>query len=144
MSATLGRPGMIPKWLFNSVPLPSMIDDEFIYTQTIESDVRPDGGPCLLAFSVKAFELYQILDDVLTEVYLTSMRDEDFENKLTHLLAIDGKLQAWKESLPSHLQYPPNANLDPIVDRQVTVLRIRLVDYGSYFWPYSTHITIVQ
>ncbi|PYI01192.1 hypothetical protein BO78DRAFT_391298 [Aspergillus sclerotiicarbonarius CBS 121057] len=126
LSATLGRPGMIPKWLFTSVPLPSMIDDEFFDTQADGSDTRPDGKPCILAFSVKAFELYLILDDILVEIYLNSNHDIDVNSKLTSTLEIDSKIQAWKGSLPNHLQYTPSARNDgSIVHRQATILRIR-------------------
>ncbi|KAB8207172.1 fungal-specific transcription factor domain-containing protein [Aspergillus parasiticus] len=125
LSATFGRPGMIPKWLFNSIPLPSMIDDEFFGTQTEGSASRPDGRPCILAFAVKAFEFYQILDDILINIYLTSTRQDEFETKLTHIFEIDGKIHGWKQSLPGHLQYPPNGNGDATVNRQMIVLRIR-------------------
>ncbi|GAT24927.1 C6 transcription factor [Aspergillus luchuensis] len=77
LSSTLGRPGMIPKWLFNSVPLPSMIDDEFFETQDIGSPIRPDGQPCIMAGAVKAMELYQILDEVLVDLYLNPNDSED-------------------------------------------------------------------
>lgn len=60
-----------------------MIDDEFLHVQTEGSHSRPDGRPCIMAFTVKAVELYQILDDVLVGLYLTSTREEELESKLT-------------------------------------------------------------
>ncbi|KAI9043848.1 fungal specific transcription factor domain-containing protein [Aspergillus affinis] len=85
LSATLGRPGMIPKWLFNSIPFLSMIDDEFFETQLEGSEKRPDGNPYTLAFAGKAFELYQILDDILLEIYLTSKKEAGFEANLPNI-----------------------------------------------------------
>ncbi|RAL13334.1 fungal specific transcription factor domain-containing protein [Aspergillus homomorphus CBS 101889] len=127
MSATLGRPGMIPKWLFNSVPLPAMIDDEFLDVQTTSSAIRPDGKPCTLAFTVKAFELYQLFDDILHKIYLSSTGGEDFENKLIPALDFDREIQAWEDSLPSHLHYHSSTTRDGLIDRQATILRIRLL-----------------
>ncbi|KAE8360842.1 fungal-specific transcription factor domain-containing protein [Aspergillus caelatus] len=125
LSATFGRPGMIPNWLFSSVPLPSMIDDEFFEAQTEGSERRPDGQPCIMAFLGKAIELYRILDDVLVELYLTcSPREEGIESKLPHILEIDSRIQSWSKSLPGHLQIHTAATGNTILDRQATVLRI--------------------
>ncbi|CAG7946564.1 unnamed protein product [Penicillium salamii] len=127
LSSTLGRPGMIPSWLFNSIPLPSMIDDEFFPTQTESSSLRPDGRPCRMAFVVKAMELYHILDEILVELYLKAIPREDPESKLSNILRIDSRLQAWKISLPRHL-YPHCAcEDDKIIKRQAVVLRVRFL-----------------
>lgn len=80
-----------------------------------------------MAFTVKAVELYQILDDVLVGLYLTSTREEELESKLTHILEIDGKIKAWKRFLPDHLQIQSTGKGDAISDRQATDLWIRLV-----------------
>ncbi|KAK9364943.1 fungal-specific transcription factor domain-containing protein [Lipomyces kononenkoae] len=127
LSATFGRPGMIPKWLFNSVPLPSMIDDEFFETQRESSTMRPDGQPCIMAFPVKAMELYQILDDILVSLYLTSTRDEELESKLTQMLELDGRIQAWNRSLPDHLRSHSAVKGDAVLERQAIILRVRFL-----------------
>ncbi|PYH87115.1 hypothetical protein BO82DRAFT_349623 [Aspergillus uvarum CBS 121591] len=127
MSATLGRPGMIPSWLFNSVSLPAMIDDEFIDTQATSSALRPDGKPCILAFAVKAFELYQLFDKILQKIYLGPNGGEDYENKLIPILEFDREIQAWEDSLPVHLRYHSSMTRDALTDRQAIVLRIRLL-----------------
>ena len=127
LSSTLGRPGMIPKWLFSSVPLPSMLDDVFFEAQTDDSPIRPDGRPCRMAFFVKAVELYQILDEILVGLYLKTARNEDMESKLVHILEIDSKLQAWNKSLPEHLRPRHAAGNDEISKRQAIVLRVRSV-----------------
>ncbi|KAE8380435.1 fungal-specific transcription factor domain-containing protein [Aspergillus bertholletiae] len=131
LSATLGRPGMIPKWLFNSVPLPSMIDDEFFETQTEGSILRPDGRPCIMAFTVKAMEFYQILDDILVTLYLKPDKDERFESKLTHILEIDARIQDWNKSLPDHLRAQSVTPRNGILGKQATVLRLRLAATGN-------------
>ncbi|KAE8421008.1 fungal-specific transcription factor domain-containing protein [Aspergillus pseudocaelatus] len=125
LSATFGRPVMIPKWLFNSVPLPSMINNQFFGTQTEGSVLRPDGRPCVMAFAVKAMEFYQIVDDILVNLYLNSTKDDRCEGKLTHILAIDARIQTWNKSLPDHLRTQSVALSNSIFDKQAIVLRIR-------------------
>ncbi|KAE8358215.1 fungal-specific transcription factor domain-containing protein [Aspergillus caelatus] len=125
LSATFGRPVMIPKWLFNSVPLPSMINNQFFGTQTEGSVLRPDGRPCVMAFAVKAMEFYQILDDILVNLYLNSTKDDRCEGKLTHILAIDARIQTWNKSLPDHLRAQSVALSNSIFDKQAIVSRIR-------------------
>ncbi|KAL4737931.1 hypothetical protein BDV11DRAFT_206398 [Aspergillus similis] len=112
LSSTLGRPGMIPKWLFNSVPLPSMMTN---------------GQPCIMAGAVKALELYQILDEVLVDLYLKSSDPEDTERRLMQILEIDSKPQIWNRSLPEHLQFITTAKRDFLMERQATVLRARFL-----------------
>lgn len=121
---------MIPKWLFDTIPLPSMIDDELLETQEKGSPLRPDGRPCKLAFSVKAMELYQILDDILLDFYLRSARSEDTRNEgvekmLIRILEIDSKLQAWNKSLPEYLQTQNLSEEDDVLKRQSIVLKVR-------------------
>ncbi|GKZ51933.1 hypothetical protein AbraIFM66951_008318 [Aspergillus brasiliensis] len=70
ISVTLGRPSMIPRALPNPAPLPSMIDDEFFEVQTEGSAMRPDGRPCNMSFAVKTLELYEIMNDVLVDLYM--------------------------------------------------------------------------
>ncbi|KAB8225696.1 fungal-specific transcription factor domain-containing protein [Aspergillus novoparasiticus] len=127
LSATFGRPGMIQKWLFHSTPLPSMIDDEFFDAQEQGSEIRPDGRPCTIAFTVKAIELYQILDDLLVYLYLTPPRNEQQETRLTHILELDGRIQRWRSSLPQHLRNQSAPGGDAVLQRQAIVLRIRFL-----------------
>lgn len=104
-----------------------MIDDEFFETQDIGSPIRPDGQPCIMAGAVKAMELYQILDEVLVDLYLNPNDSEDTKRRLIRILEIDSKLQMWNKSLPEHLQLGATATRDFLVERQATVLRARLV-----------------
>lgn len=102
-----------------------MIDDQFFETQVIGSPLRPDGRPCTMACVVKAMELYQILDEILVDLYLKTSKDEDIEIKLMHILQIDAKLVAWNKSLPDFLLPQNAAKYDSIVSRQAIVLRAR-------------------
>lgn len=104
-----------------------MIDDEFFETQGIGSPIRPDGQPCIMAGAVKAMELYQILDEVLVDLYLNANDSEDTKHRLIRILEIDSKLQMWNRSLPEHLRLEATATRDFLVERQATVLRARLV-----------------
>lgn len=102
-----------------------MIDDDFFETLTEGSPIRPDGRPCMMAFAVKAIELYQILDDILVNLYLTPTKDEELDRKLNQILEFDGRIHAWNKSLPEHLRIQSATRNDPILLRQATVLRIR-------------------
>ncbi|KAK1252000.1 hypothetical protein MKX08_003187, partial [Trichoderma sp. CBMAI-0020] len=70
MSMTFGRPSMIANWLFDAVPLPVMIDDDFLDSQSEPSITRPDGGTPRIAFFIKSVELYSIVNDCLLELYM--------------------------------------------------------------------------
>lgn len=102
-----------------------MIDDEFFEKQDEGSPIRPDRKPCIMAFIVKAMELYRILDDILINLYLTPPGIEQQEMRLTHILELDGRIQDWRKSLPLHLQHDPAPENDPLLRRQAMVLRIR-------------------
>ncbi|GKZ36797.1 hypothetical protein AbraIFM66950_008029 [Aspergillus brasiliensis] len=78
ISVTLGRPSMIPRALPNPAPLPSMIDDEFFEAQTEGSATRPDGRPCNMSFAVKTLELYEIMNDVLVDLYMDASQTDIF------------------------------------------------------------------
>ena len=126
---TFGRPSMIARWLPENVtvPLPSMIDDEFLDSQAESAATRPDGRPTILAFFIKSLELYDIVNDILLELYQGSA---DTTSKETHhlvaVLQFDDRLLAWLKSLPAHLQYE---NHDPkealVYERSRIVLRAR-------------------
>ena len=103
-----------------------MLDDEVLDTQGLESQAGLDSKPSVMAFTVKAFELYQILDNVLLEMYLAPTQ-ERFDDKLIQILNMDKKLLDWKKSLPIHLHTQQEGNLEPIFNRQATVLKIRSV-----------------
>lgn len=118
---------MIAKWLQTPHGLPSMIDDEFLDTQTEPSTVRPDRGPTVMAFFRKTLELFDIINDILIQLYLDP---KDARGKDTHhlklVLDLDGRLVAWVDSLPDYLKYS-YSNPDEVFAfrRQRVVLRAR-------------------
>ncbi|KAI9159141.1 Sorbicillinoid biosynthetic cluster transcription factor 2 [Paramyrothecium foliicola] len=127
LSMTFGRPSMIAKWLQTPDGLPAMIDDEFLDTQTEPSAIRPDGGATVMAFFRKSLELYEIINDILIQLYLDP---KEFRSKNFHhlgiVLSLDQRLVEWSESLPDHLKYSfavPNETL--VFRRQRVVLRAR-------------------
>ncbi|KIY01104.1 uncharacterized protein Z520_02656 [Fonsecaea multimorphosa CBS 102226] len=129
LSMTFGRPSMIARWVPPTlqVPLPSMIDDEFLDTQHTPAAMRPDGQPAITAFFVKTLELYDIVNDVLLELYQGAA---DVTSKETrHLVAVlqfDDRLLQWLRSLPEHLKYSSNSRDEGIVyERQRIVLQAR-------------------
>ncbi|KAE8380074.1 fungal-specific transcription factor domain-containing protein [Aspergillus bertholletiae] len=123
LSMTFGRPGMIPKWLSDSTPLPAMIDDEFLDSQTDSSAIRPDSQPAIMAFTVKTLELYEIMNDTLVELYMKTGERGDRVRELTRILELDERLQTWKKSLPSQLQ---DCSTDhPIFQRQASITHLR-------------------
>lgn len=103
---TFGRPSMIANWLQTSDGLPSMIDDEFLDTQTEPSVIRPDGGPTVMAFFRKTLELFDIINDILIQLYLNpkEARGKDLHH-LKLVLDLDERLVAWVDSLPEYLKY---------------------------------------
>ncbi|KAF2021654.1 hypothetical protein BU24DRAFT_417295 [Aaosphaeria arxii CBS 175.79] len=126
MSMTFGRPSMIANWLYDAVPLPVMIDDDFLDSQSDPSDVRPDGGTPTIAFFVKSVQLYSIVNDCLLELYmqLPEKAGQSVE-QITSVLQFDERLLHWVRSMPEGLQYPSSINASFALQRQRIVLRSR-------------------
>jgi hypothetical protein len=100
-----------------------MIDDQFLDTQ-----VQEDSRPSIMAFPVKAFQLYQILDDILVKIYLPCSQKRGIKDMFDIVSEIDQQIHAWTTSLPAHLCYQHGTKQDdPIIDRQCTILNIRSV-----------------
>lgn len=139
---TFGRPSMIANWLSNAVPLPLMIDDYFLDTQTEGSATRPDGGATEVAFFVKSLELYRIINDSLLELYMRPGEGETQDKEfLVSVLQLDSRLTQWARSIPNHLCHlPGEAKADFILQRQRIVLRARWVSYISI----SSHLPDVS
>lgn len=111
------------------VPLPSMVDDEFLDSGIGPSAVRPDGRSSIVAFFIKTLELYSIVNDILLELY-QPVGDEESKGipQLVAVLQLDHRLLHWSQSLPEHLKYsssPVNEGL--LYQRQRVVLHARYV-----------------
>lgn len=136
ISMTFGRPAMISKASYGSVPLPATVDEEYI-SATAGADAQPAGRPSLMAFYAKSLELYEIMNDVLLSLYkpVPEENAEDIHDfyfsKETHegertIFELDRALTRWTRSLPAHLcrtSSPESEN--PIFYRQSIVLRAR-------------------
>lgn len=124
-----GRPSTITRGLREVLPLPSMIDDEYLDTQAEPSPVRPDGNHTVVAFFVKSLELFDIVNDIQYELYAERPRasNRDAVGLLVSVLRLDSRLVQWAKSLPCHLQYhnPKNQNQSLVPRRQRVVLRAR-------------------
>lgn len=129
LSMTFGRPSMIAGWLCNAVPLPMMIDDEYLDLQVEPSAKRPDGKTTAVAFFIKSLELYSIVNDSLLELYMRPGRNStEGQDRLSSVLQFDGRLMQWADSIPEKIRYVPSKPQDDMVFlRQSIVLRARCV-----------------
>ncbi|CEI63362.1 unnamed protein product [Fusarium venenatum] len=126
MSMTFGRPSMIANWLYDAVPLPSMIDDDFLDSQIEPSVMRPDGGTPTIAFFIKSVELYSIVNDCLLEHYM--QQPEKAGQSMEQIISViqfDDRLVHWMRSMPEGLRYPSSVNANYALQRQRIVLRSR-------------------
>lgn len=129
MSMTFGRPSMIANWLYDAVPLPSMIDDDFLDSQIEPSVMRPDGGTPTIAFFIKSVELYSIVNDCLLEHYMQQPEKAgQGMEQIVSVIQFDDRLVHWMRSMPEGLQYPSSVNANYALQRQRIVLRSRSVN----------------
>lgn len=136
---TFGRPAMISKASYGSVPLPATVDEEYISATSNAEVAQPANRPSMMAFYSKSLELYEIMNDVLLSLYKPVPEDslEDIHdfyfNKETNegertIFELDRALTRWARSLPPHLsKASPPASQNPIFHRQSIVLRARYV-----------------
>lgn len=134
---TFGRPAMITKGFSGPVPLPVAVDDEFISPESIAA--QPPDQPSVMAFFGRSLELYDIMNDILLNLYNGSAdpngeNAHDFyfssmtgEGERT-IFELDHCLTRWTRSLPLHLRADQSMTLgNPIFCRQSIVLRARSV-----------------
>ena len=80
-----------------------------------------------MAFFIKSLELYDIVNDILLELYLDSgdIRSKE-PHHLVSVLQFDNRLVEWAYSLPDHLQYSRGKRNENLVSRrQCIVIRAR-------------------
>lgn len=136
---TFGRPAMITKGFGGAVPLPVAVDDEFISPESIAEVSQPPDQPSVMAFFGRSLELYDIMNDILLNIYNVSA-DTNGENvhdfyfsSMTGegertIFELDHCLTQWTRSLPLHLREEQSMTLgNPIFCRQSIVLRARSV-----------------
>lgn len=136
---TFGRPAMISKISNGAVPLPALIDDEFIPAEATLEPEQPAQQPSLMAFYAKTLELYEIMNDVLLSLYkpisddgADDIHDFYFSNITNEgertIFDLDRSLTRWTRSLPPHLRHESIVGADnPISFRQGIVLHARFL-----------------
>lgn len=139
ISMTFGRPAMISRVSSGAVPLPLIVDDEFISSETTSEPSQQGDQPSIMWFYAKTLELYEIMNDVLLSLYKPVLDDHteephDFyfnsvvsEGERT-IFDLDRSLTRWTRGLPRHLGAEssiPQSN--SIFFRQKIVLHARCV-----------------
>ncbi|KAI9879911.1 MAG: hypothetical protein M1830_006578 [Pleopsidium flavum] len=139
LSMTFGRPAMITKSSAFTVPLPAMIDDEFLSHQPGIEVAQPANRPSMMAFFVKTLQLYEIINDLLLALYMG--RDEnghkdqyDFffgqsdSGDIATVYELDRALMTWGQTLPLHLRLSsPESSRNNTFMRQAIVLRASIL-----------------
>lgn len=135
---TFGRPAMIAKTLADSVPLPAMIDDDYLPSDSSSPSVQPDNTPSAMAFFVKSLNIYDIVNDILAALYEDESQKDQFglfsfaaeSSNIDMVFRLDRALMNWGRTLPPHLRissYESFAN--PLFKRQAIICRSR---YGRH------------
>ena len=113
LSMTFGRPAMISKSLADAVPLPETNDENS--PDNTDQGLQPNNQPSRMAFFVESLRLYDIMNDVLLELYTrennikgrqdTASHRSDYDSvDLATILKLDRALMLWGQSLPPHLR----------------------------------------
>jgi hypothetical protein len=128
---------MISKSLSDEVPLPAMIDDEFLGRQADGVDIQPEGRPPMMAFYIKSLHLYSIINDILLALYMghEDATQKDNHNSLSHktgssdvarVIQLDQALMTWGQTLPLHLRLSSlESSQNSTLYRQAVVCRAR-------------------
>ena len=124
---TFGRPSMIASWLSSAVPLPRMIDDDYLDTETTSSAIRPDGEATKVSFFIESSKLYEIVNSSLLELYMNPENSSiESDVDLSTVLRHDSELSKWLSLIPATLRHSiSNSTEDFILKRQRIVLRAR-------------------
>ena len=112
---TFGRPAMISKSHADAIPLPETNDTKFL--SVAQPELPFNYQPSSIAFFVESLRLYDIMNDILLELYTnteyTTAKDQhgvaaqqtDHEpTDLRTILKLDQALMQWGRSLPPHLR----------------------------------------
>lgn len=136
---TFGRPAMISKSLSDAVPLPAMIDDDYLPLDSTTPALQPGSIPSTIAFFVRSLNIYDIVNDILATLYNVG-EDEGQKDQfglftcgpdpstIDMVFRLDRALMDWGRTLPPHLRissYESFAN--PLFKRQAIICRSRFV-----------------
>jgi len=109
---TYGRPTMT-SGPFDVLP-PLAIDDEYLDGE----GGQPQGIPSRMNLFVYSVQLFDIMDDILSNFYSHQggvvldgrwQLDLDISEALSYILGVDARMNEWKESIPDFLQ--PGTNI---------------------------------
>jgi hypothetical protein len=106
---------MISKSLADAVPLPAMIEPESPSYPTNLTSSQPGTQTAMIAFFVHSLQLYNIINDILLELYMAGDQSEQKDPHafspeqsyqsfdMAAILKLDGDLMTWGRTLPPHL-----------------------------------------
>lgn len=86
-----------------TIKLPRAIDDNLLSEEMGTWNVQTTGHPSLLESYIQTIKLYNILKQVLDREELKDSPDRGPD--IQSLLSLDNIIMAWREALPSYLQY---------------------------------------
>lgn len=140
VAMTLGRPAMVSKTVAEARPYPSITDEELLLQDITVTSASSTEMPPPFAFYIKVLELYAIVDDILTALYMrndamrkgrTRPQRADLHNTdMTTVVRLDKDLTNWSNALPIHLQPSRlESRLNDTTHRQSIICRAR---YGSH------------
>ncbi|KAH7372169.1 fungal-specific transcription factor domain-containing protein [Cadophora sp. MPI-SDFR-AT-0126] len=137
VSMKFGRPPSIQEKDAEAVPLPLVVDDQYINNQTTNSR-QPTGRPSITAFFVHTIKLSKIIESALRILYTNKWKFPqptesekrvplvpEESNILGNVILLDGQLQSWWRERPIHLSQEPIIAEGEIFQRQQNVLRVR-------------------
>jgi hypothetical protein len=131
---------MISKSHADAIPLPETADTGFL--SVVQPELPSNHQPSRIAFFVESLRLYDIMNDILMELYTntenTTAKDQpgvaaqqtDHESTdLTTILKLDQALMLWGRSLPPHLRISSLESMENVTfQMQSIVCRARWVD----------------
>jgi hypothetical protein len=131
---------MISKSHADAIPLPETADTGFL--SVAQPELPSNHQPSRIAFFVESLRLYDIMNDILMELYTntenTTAKDQpgvaaqqtDHESTdLTTILKLDQALMLWGRSLPPHLRISSLESMENVTfQMQSIVCRARWVD----------------
>ena len=134
LSMTYGRPCMIGPMTAIAVPLPLAADEEPYLSRYTQRYPEQTSHASVDEFYISALKLYEILHDVLFNLYRTDDRtqpiddvyDRCFGSSSASIFEIDRRLSRWEESIPDRLKARSQAREDAgesAFHRQAVVLR---------------------
>lgn len=133
VALTFGRPTMIDRQAASLIPMPVPLDDSYLTHDSSNTDVPSIQKPMEIQFYIESLKLYEILNNILTDLYTsTGLASEGNTvsisldaGKIALLLTLDQSLTLWLENLPSHLKQDCEQVSNKAFRRQANILYSR-------------------